>query len=113
VNELAPNASPSTVAARLHKDARPSVKFYSQTCNLQQYRYSFPLRLYRRHSWFCGPLFPVKAAPPYSGEVIIIGDDLVRRLCKDNPLKHEMIALEKPGAEIEENAYTNWMNFDR
>jgi hypothetical protein len=30
-----------------------------------------------------------------------------------NPLKHEMITLEKPGAEIEENACSNWMNFDR
>jgi hypothetical protein len=56
------------------------------------------------------PLFPVKAVPPYSGEVIIIGDDLVGRLCKDNPLKHEMIAVEKPGAQIEGNAFSNWMN---
>jgi hypothetical protein len=29
------------------------------------------------------PLFPVKPAPPFSGETIVVGDDLVRGLAKE------------------------------
>jgi hypothetical protein len=59
------------------------------------------------------PLFPVKPAPPYSGEVALsIGDDLVRHLHKGRPVK-QMSTLEKVDAEIKENAYGNWMNADR
>jgi hypothetical protein len=31
------------------------------------------------------PLFPVKAAPPFSGETIVIGDDLVWGSAKEAP----------------------------
>ncbi len=31
------------------------------------------------------PLFPAKPAPPFNGEVIIIGDDSVMRVCKKTP----------------------------
>jgi hypothetical protein len=58
------------------------------------------------------PLFPVKSAPPFSGEAIIIEDHLVRRLSKGRPVE-QMSTLEKPGAEIRENAYSNWVNVDR
>jgi hypothetical protein len=58
------------------------------------------------------PLFPVKPAPPFSGGAIIIGDDLVSRLSKGGPVE-QMSTLEKPGAEIRENAYINWVNVDR
>ena len=59
------------------------------------------------------PLFPIKPSPPYSGEVeLSIGDDLVRRLHKGRPVK-QLSTLVKPGAEIKENSYGNWMNADR
>jgi hypothetical protein len=32
------------------------------------------------------PLFPVKAAPPFRGEVIVIGDDFVRGSAKEAPV---------------------------
>ena len=32
------------------------------------------------------PLFPVKAAPPFRGEVIVIGDDFVRGAAKEAPV---------------------------
>jgi hypothetical protein len=32
------------------------------------------------------PLFPVKAAPPFSGEVIVIGDDLSLGSAKEGPV---------------------------
>jgi hypothetical protein len=31
------------------------------------------------------PLFPAKPAPPFSGEAIVIGDDLVRGSAKEAP----------------------------
>jgi len=31
------------------------------------------------------PLFPAKPAPPFNGEVIIIGDDSVMGVCKKTP----------------------------
>ncbi len=31
------------------------------------------------------PLFPSKPAPPFNGEVIIIGDDSVMGVCKKTP----------------------------
>jgi hypothetical protein len=31
------------------------------------------------------PLFPAKPAPPLNGELIIIGDDSVMRVCKKTP----------------------------
>jgi hypothetical protein len=31
------------------------------------------------------PLFPAKPAPPFNGEVIIIGDDSVMDVCKKTP----------------------------
>jgi hypothetical protein len=35
------------------------------------------------------PLFPVKPAAPFNGEVIVIGDELVLRSAK-KPLKHHL-----------------------
>jgi hypothetical protein len=57
------------------------------------------------------PLFPVKPAPPFSGGAIIIGDDLVN--CLSGGPVEQMSTLEKPGTEIRENAYINWVNIDR
>jgi hypothetical protein len=34
------------------------------------------------------PLFPAKPAPPFNGEIIIIGDDLVLGSAKKRPLHH-------------------------
>jgi hypothetical protein len=34
------------------------------------------------------PLFPVKPAPPFNGEIIIIGDDLVLGSARKSPLHH-------------------------
>ena len=31
------------------------------------------------------PLFPAKPAPPFNGEVIVIGDDSVMGVCKKTP----------------------------
>jgi hypothetical protein len=32
------------------------------------------------------PRFPVKAMPPFSGDVIVIGDDILRKSAKEAPL---------------------------
>jgi hypothetical protein len=34
------------------------------------------------------PLFPAKPAPPFNGEIIIIGDDLVLGSARKSPLHH-------------------------
>jgi hypothetical protein len=38
------------------------------------------------------PLFPVKAAPPFRGEVIVIGDDFVRGSAKEAPVTPSRLA---------------------
>ena len=39
------------------------------------------------------PLFPAKPAPPFNGELIIIGDDLVPGSARKQPLHHRGQAL--------------------
>jgi hypothetical protein len=34
------------------------------------------------------PLFPIKPAAPFNGELIVIGDDLVLRSTKKPPMHH-------------------------
>lgn len=70
----------------MHEDARVSVKpFFA---NMQGAAMSLLTTFAFVSQAFAvvRPLFPVKAAPPYNGEVVVIGDDLVRRLFDDNPL---------------------------
>jgi hypothetical protein len=41
------------------------------------------------------PLFPAKPAPPFNGELIIIGDDLVLRFAKKTPESPESMGTTK------------------
>jgi hypothetical protein len=38
------------------------------------------------------PLFPIKPAAPFNGEVIVIGDDFVLRSAKKPPMHHPVHA---------------------
>jgi hypothetical protein len=68
------------LAARLHNDDRPSMKV-SFTANMKCAAASILLSFALLSQAFAvlRPLFPSKPAPPFSGEPIVIGDDLPRR----------------------------------
>jgi hypothetical protein len=42
------------------------------------------------------PLFPVKAAPPFRGEMIVIGDDFIQGSAKEAPVTTTFLITRQP-----------------
>jgi hypothetical protein len=81
------NVSLRSVGSALHKDARSSVKvFFAANMKCAAVFALVILALVSQAFAVLRPLFPAKASPPFSGEVIVIGDDLVRSSAKEAPV---------------------------
>jgi hypothetical protein len=81
------NVSLRRLGARLHEDARSSVKvFFAAKMKCAAVSALVILALVSQASAVLRPLFPAKASPPSTGEVIVIGDDLIRRSAQEAPV---------------------------
>lgn len=56
------------------------------------------------------PLFPVKPAAPFNGELIVIGDDLVLRSTK-KPLLQTQTCLMRAEADLDGNLYRAYVGY--
>jgi hypothetical protein len=67
----------------LDEDARTSIKVFA-AANVKRAAVPMLVSLALASQAFAllRPLFPVKPAPPFSGDMIVIGDDLIRRSAK-------------------------------
>jgi hypothetical protein len=56
------------------------------------------------------PLFPVKPAAPFNGELIVIGDDLVLRSTK-KPLPQTQTCLMRAETDLDGNLYRAYVGY--
>jgi len=56
------------------------------------------------------PLFPVKPAAPFNGELIVIGDDLVLRSTK-KPLLRTQTCLMRAETDLDGNLYRAYVGY--
>ena len=56
------------------------------------------------------PLFPVKPAAPFNGELIVIGDDLVLRSTKKPPLQTQT-CLMRAETDLDGNLYRAYVGY--
>ena len=71
----------------MHQDDRLSVKvFFATNMKCAAVSTLVFLALISQAFAVLRPLFPANPAPPFSGETIVIGDDLVRGSAKEAPV---------------------------
>ena len=71
----------------MHQDDRLSVKvFFATNMKCGALSTLVFLALISQAFAVLRPLFPANPAPPFSGETIVIGDDLVRGSAKEAPI---------------------------
>ena len=80
------NVSLRRLSVQLHKDAGPFVKLFFANMKCAAVCILVCLALVSPAFALLRPLFPVKAAPPFRGEVIVLGDDFVRGSAKEAPV---------------------------
>jgi hypothetical protein len=83
------------LSARLHKDAGPFVKLFFANMKCAAVCTLVCLALVSPAFALLRPLFPVKSAPPSSGEAIVIGDNLVRGSAKEAPVTRPRLGYAK------------------